>query len=73
MQRHTEERRRRVLWLILAMTFLALLSLACGMNARAIPACQDAPSGDECSACCSREGFNGHLYNSTDRPPCECM
>ncbi len=59
--------------LVLAAVALAALSLACGMSGTAIPACQNAPTGDECSACCSREGYSGHSYNSMSDPPCGCM
>ncbi len=67
-------KRRRTTWMMLAAAVLAALSLACGVgSAHPVPACQNAPTGDECTACCSREGFSGHLYNSLDQPPCECM
>lgn len=66
-------RTQRVAILVVAATILAALSLACGMSGTSVPACQNAPNGDECNACCTREGYSGHSYNSMGTPPCGCI
>ena len=67
------ERRTRSIVVVVAALALSALSLACGLSGQAVPACQSAPDSTECSACCSREGFTGHLYSSFDETPCKCM
>jgi hypothetical protein len=69
---NTPSRRFRYL-LVPAAALLSLLALACGMQGTRVAACENEPDGDACSACCSREGYSGHVYSSMSTPPCECM
>ncbi len=65
--------RRRFTWMTIALFVLAALSLACGVSGQRIGVCDAAPSAEECQACCTREGFHGHMFSSFSNPACACM